>query len=104
MRLSEYSSVLGQQHVRFGRAFVQRAFDEANRIGDLAYAVYCCTQFHHEFSWPPASRLDEVEREAVEGLDFARKTGFGLVVDFILGHLCLIRMLRGLTRDFRLLR
>ena len=35
--------------------------------------------------------LNEVEREAMEGLDFARKTGSSFLVALILGHLCLIR-------------
>ena len=87
------------EHVRSGRTFVQQAFDEANRIGDLTYVVYCCLNFVTN-SLAYGERLIEVEREATEGIDLASKAGFGLVVDIILGHLCLIRMLRGLTRNF----
>jgi predicted ATPase len=83
------------EHVRSGRAFVQQAFDEANRIGDLTYVVYCCLDFVTS-SLAYGERLIEVEREATEGIDLALKAGFGLVIDIIRGHLCLIRMLRGL--------
>ena len=41
--------------------------------------------------------LGEVQREAENGLEFARKARFGLVVDIITGQLGLIRTLRGLT-------
>ena len=44
--------------------------------------------------------LDEVQREAEAGLDFARQARFGLVVDRITGQLQLIRTLRGLTPIF----
>ena len=87
------------QHVRSGRVFIQRAFSEANRIGDLTYATYCCNNFVTN-SLASGERLSEVEREATEGIDFARKADFGLIVDIILGQLCLIRTLRGLTRNF----
>ena len=87
------------EHVRSGRTFVQQAFDEANRIGDLTYVVYCCLNFVTN-SLAYGERLIEVEREATEGIDLALKAGFGLVVDIIQAHLCLIRTLRGLTRNF----
>ena len=45
-----------------------------------------------------------MQREAEHGLDFARKARFGLVVDIITAQLGLIRTLRGLTADVRLLR
>ena len=99
IRLSEFLSVLGREHVRSGRAFVQQAFSEANKIGDLTYAVYCCNNFVTN-SLAYGERLSEVEREATEGIEFALKAGFGLIVDIILGQLCLIRTLRGLTLDF----
>jgi PAS domain S-box-containing protein len=87
------------QHLRSGRAFIERAFSEANRIGDLTYASYCCNNIVTN-SLAYGERLSELEREATEGIDFARKADFGLIVDIILGQLCLIRMLRGLTRNF----
>jgi PAS domain S-box-containing protein len=41
-----------------------------------------------------------VQREAENGLDFALKARFGLVIDVIASQLGLIRTLRGLTPDF----
>ena len=78
---------------------MQQAFSEANKIGDLTYAVYCCNNFVTN-SLAYGERLSEVEREATEGIEFSLKAGFGLIVDIILGQLCLIRTLRGLTLDF----
>jgi PAS domain S-box-containing protein len=87
------------QPVRSSRAFVQRAFDEANRVGDLVYAGHCCHNLV-TLSLASAESLSDVEREAENGLDFARKLQFGIVVDMITGQLRLIRLLRGLTSEF----
>ncbi len=46
--------------------------------------------------------LDELERETVDGLEYARKTGSSFVFAIILNKLYLIRRLRGLPLDFRL--
>ena len=42
----------------------------------------------------------DAQREADNGLDFARKARFGLVIDIITAQLGLIRTLRGLTPEF----
>jgi hypothetical protein len=34
------------RHVRAGRDLVRRAFEAANKIGDLTYAAYCCQQLN----------------------------------------------------------
>jgi PAS domain S-box-containing protein len=86
------------EHVRHGRAFVQRAFNEANRIGDLTYVSYCYNNFVTS-SLACGERLADVEREATEGLHFAQEADFGLVCDILRGQLCLVLMLRGLTRN-----
>ena len=44
--------------------------------------------------------LAEVQREAENGLEFAQKVRFGLVIDIITVQLGLIRTLRGLTPTF----
>ena len=31
------------RHVRTGRDLVRRAFETANKVGDLTFAAYCCT-------------------------------------------------------------
>jgi len=87
------------RHVREGRALVRRAFDAANRVGDLTFAAYSCNQLITNFL-TVGDPLAEVHREAENVLAFARKTRFGLVVDLIVAQLGLIRTLRGLTQKF----
>jgi hypothetical protein len=76
-----------------------RAFDAANRVGDLVYAGHCCNNLV-SIALASGEPLSDVEREAVNGLDTARKLQFGIVVDMITGQLRLVRMLRGLTSEF----
>ncbi len=87
------------RHAREGRPLVQRAFDAANRIGDLTFAAYSCNQLITNFL-TVGDPLAEVQPEAENGLAFARKARFGLVVDLIAAQLGLIRSLRGLTPKF----
>src|SRR5215472_930175 len=87
------------RHAREGRALVRRAFDAANRVGDLTFAAYSCNQLITNFL-TVGDPLAEVHREAENVLAFARKTRFGLVVDIIVAQLGLIRTLRGLTPKF----
>jgi len=87
------------RHAREGRALVRRAFDAANRVGDLTFAAYSCNQLITNFL-TVGDPLGEVHREAENVLAFARKTRFGLVVDVIVAQLGLIRTLRGLTPKF----
>jgi PAS domain S-box-containing protein len=87
------------RHVRAGRDLVRRAFEAANKIGDLNYAAYCCNQLNTNFL-AAGDPLAEAEREAERGLAFAQKMRFGLVIDFITTQLGLIRTLRGLTPTF----
>jgi signal transduction histidine kinase/GAF domain-containing protein len=87
------------QNIRSSCAFVQRAFDEANRVGDLVYAGHCWNNLVTIYL-ACGEALSDVEREAVNGLDFVRKLQFGIVIDMITGQLRLIRLLRGLTSEF----
>ncbi len=87
------------QDVRSNRAFVRRAFDTANRVGDLIYAGHCCNNMV-TISLASGDPLSEVEREAANGVEFAGKLKFGIVVDMITGQLRLIRALRGQTSEF----
>ena len=87
------------QHVRFGRALLLRASEEAKKIADLPYIGYCHLHIITN-CMVSGELLHEVERQAMDGLDFARKTGSGFVGALVLGHLCLIRNLRGLPHDF----
>jgi predicted ATPase/signal transduction histidine kinase len=87
------------KHAREGRALVRRAFDAANRVGDLTFAAYSCNQLITNFL-TVGDPLAEVHQEAENVLAFVRKTRFGLVVDVIVAQLGLIRTLRGLTPIF----
>ena len=87
------------KHIQTGRALVRRAFDTANKTGDLAFAAYSC---HHLITnlLAAGDPLSEVQREAENGLEFARKARFGLAIDVLTAQLSLIRTLRGQTSEF----
>jgi PAS domain S-box-containing protein len=87
------------RHVRAGRDLLRRAFEAANKTGDLTYAAYCGNQLNANLL-AAGDPLAEAEREAEHGLAFAQKARFGFVVDAIATQLGLIRTLRGLTRIF----
>ena len=87
------------RHVKSGRDFIRRAFEDSSKIGDLTYAVYSCSHLNLNML-AAGDPLVEVQREAEHGLAFARKMQFGLVIDTIGTQLALVRMLRGLTRRF----
>ena len=87
------------KHIRVSRDLMRRAFEAANRIGDLTYAAYSCENLNSDLLFSGES-LAEVQAEAERGLAFAEKARFGLVIDFIATQLALIRMLRGLTPTF----
>ena len=87
------------RHVRAGRDFLRRAFEAANKIGDLIYAAYCGNELTTNML-AAGDPLAEVQREAEHGLAFAQKARFGFVIDCIATQLGLIRTLRGLTPTF----
>lgn len=81
------------------RDLLRRSFTAANRIGDLPYGAYAGNNLVADllFAGEP---LHDVQGESERGLAYARKVGFGLVTDFIVTQLTLIRMLRGETPNF----
>jgi PAS domain S-box-containing protein len=87
------------QPVRTGLSLIRRAFETANRLGDVVFAGYS-----HLVLIPcllaTAEPLADVQREAEAGLDFARRIRFGHARDLISVHLRLIQTLRGLTPEF----
>jgi PAS domain S-box-containing protein len=87
------------RHIQTGRDLVRRAFDTANKIGDLTFAAYSCNNLNTNLL-ATGDPLGDVQREAENGLDFAQKARFGLVTDIITAQLRLIRTLRGLTPKF----
>jgi PAS domain S-box-containing protein len=87
------------QPLQTSRAFLRRAFEAALEAGDVSCAAYSRIDVITN-RIATGDSLSDVEREAEQGLEFARKVRFGLVSDCITGQLRLIRMLRGLTPDF----
>ena len=87
------------QPIRTGRSLVRRAFDAANKLGDLTFAAYSCDNLITNLL-ASGDPLGDVQREAEAGLEFARQARFGLVIDLITAQLRLIRTLRGLTPEF----
>jgi len=87
------------RHVKTGRDLVRRAFDAAYRVGDLTFAAYSRSHLITNLL-AAGDSLADVQREAEDGLEFAQKVRFGLVIDQITAQLGLIRTLRGLTPRF----
>jgi PAS domain S-box-containing protein len=88
-----------RQHVKTGRELLRRAFDAANRIGDLTFAAY---SYHYVLTnlLATGDPLAEAQREAEAGLEFTSKVVFGIVILAITTQLAFIRTLRGLTTEF----
>jgi PAS domain S-box-containing protein len=87
------------KHVQACRDLIRRAFEAANKVGDLTVAAYSCGALNTNLL-AVGDPLPEVQREAEHGLEFARKARFGIVIDIITAQLGLIRTLRGLTQKF----
>ena len=87
------------KHVASGRELVRRAFDAAYRIGDLTFASYSWDQLV-TVCLAAGDPLAEVQTECENGLAFARRVRFGLVIELCGAQLGLILTLRGLTATF----
>ena len=87
------------RHAAVARDLIRRAFDAANRVGDLTFSAYCWEQLITNCLMV-GDPLAEVQSEAENGIAFAEKSRFGLVVDICRTQLGLIRTLRGLTPAF----
>src|SRR6266436_4465363 len=87
------------KHVRAGRDLLRRAFEAADKIGDLTFATYNCINLYTNLL-AAGDPLTEVQHEAENGLEFARKARFGLAIDLITVQLGLIRTLCGMTPKF----
>ena len=87
------------RHLHQGRTWDRRGFNAARESGDLTFAAFSSSNMIANLL-AGGDPLDEVQREAEDALDFARRMRFGLVTDFITGQLRLIRTLRGLTPKF----
>ena len=87
------------KHVAGGRELVRRAFDAAYRIGDLTFASYSWDQLV-TVCLAAGDPLAEVQTECENGIAFARRVRFGLVIELCGAQLGLILTLRGLTPTF----
>jgi hypothetical protein len=87
------------QNLRNGRVWNRLGFSASKESGDLAFAAFSCSNMVANLL-AGGDPLEEVQREAENGLQFARKMQFGLVSDYITAQLRLIRTLRGLTPKF----
>src|SRR5271165_566931 len=87
------------RHLHDGRVWNRRAFNAAKESGDLTYAAFSSSNMIANLL-AGGDPLEDVQREAEEGLEFTRKIRFDLVSDYIITALRLIRTLRGLTPKF----
>ena len=87
------------KHALTGRDLIHRAFNIANRMGDLTFVAYSRDELISNFL-TVGDPLSEVQLEAEDALEFVRKARFGLIVDIIIGQVGFIRTLRGLTSKF----
>ena len=87
------------KHIKTGRELVRRAFEAANRVGDLTFAAYSCVHVNTNFL-AAGDPLVDVQHEATVGLEFAEKARFGLVIDILRAQIGLTHSLRGLTTRF----
>jgi PAS domain S-box-containing protein len=87
------------KHVRAGRDLMHRAFEAANKVGDLTVAAYSCDALNTNLL-AAGDSLSEVQHEAENGLMLAQKARFGIVTSVITAQIGLIRTLRGLTSKF----
>jgi serine/threonine protein kinase len=87
------------QHLHSGRVWNRLGFSAAKESGDLTFAAFSCSNMVANLL-AGGDPLEEVQREAENGLQFARKMQFGLVSDYITAQLRLVRTLRGLTPKF----
>jgi PAS domain S-box-containing protein len=85
--------------VRTGRDLLRRAFEVANKNGDLTFSAYSCHALITNLL-AVGDPLPEVQREVEHGLAFAQKSRFRVAIDLITIQLGLIRTLRGLTPNF----
>ena len=97
-----YATIIApwMRHVRTSTDPLRRAFDTANKIGDLTTANHAKIALISNllFAGDP---LSDVQREAELALAFAQKTRFTANnADHEIFQLALIRALRGLTRKF----
>jgi predicted ATPase/signal transduction histidine kinase len=84
------------RHLRDSVELLRRSVVTAQQAGDLKYAVYGCDRLTTVLL-AAGEPLAEIQRQAENAIEFARRAKFGYVVDIVVGQLRFIRTLRGLT-------
>ena len=87
------------RHMRSACDLVRRAFDAADRIGDLTYGAYTRNILTTDMLFV-GEALADVQREVGHGMEYARKARFPFVVELLTTHRALVRTLRGSTPKF----
>jgi predicted ATPase/signal transduction histidine kinase len=90
------------QHLHVGLSFIRQALDQARADGDLPHIGYCHSNIVGNLL-SSGEPLVDVERAALEGLGFARRSGSRLAAALIIGQLRLTRSLMGWPCDFKTL-
>ena len=91
-----YFIIPWSRHLRTSVELLRPSLTTAQEAGDLKYAAYSCDRLV-TVRLAVGDPLGDVQREAENGLEFARKAKFGYIVDIITGQLGFIRALMGLT-------
>jgi hypothetical protein len=78
---------------------IRCAFEAANKIGDLAFAGYCCNHLNTNLL-AAGEPLDEIQREAERGSPLWKRSSFALAEGTVAPQIALVQILRGLTPKF----
>jgi PAS domain S-box-containing protein len=87
------------RHFKAIRGLLRRAFESANKIGDLTFAAFSSANLTTNLL-AAGDPLGQVQFEVERSLAFAQKIRFGYAIDLVRIQLGLVRTLRGLTAKF----
>ncbi|MBV8585931.1 MAG: serine/threonine-protein kinase PknK, partial [Verrucomicrobia bacterium] len=87
------------EHIRVSRELINRAYEQANKTGEITTASYTFDNLNTNFL-AAGDHLTETQSRAEDGLEFLERNRGGSGSDIIKAQLGLIRSLRGLTREF----
>jgi PAS domain S-box-containing protein len=87
------------KHVNACRDLIRRAFEAANKTGDLTLVAYSCDYLNTNLL-AAGDPLAEVQRTVEDGFQFVQQARFGHVVAVIAAQRGFVRTLLGLTRKF----
>jgi PAS domain S-box-containing protein len=88
-----------RRHVRTALPLIRRGLEAGFETGDLTYTAYAYIYLVRVLL-ATGDPLEDAQREAESGIEFAKRIHFGLALDLLNAPLGLIKTLRGLTRKF----